>query len=499
MFTLMPAGSLAEQDVQRGMKWLVLDGICSQTMGVLVGGAFLVQFALLLGASNAVIGFVAAVGPLTQILQIPAVVITERTRMRKATTVVSVLIGRVALLLVAAVPFLVPERFRVAVFLGGLLVYYGLGAIAGCAWNSWMRDLIPQEVMGRYFSRRLAIATAVGAGLSLAAALGLGAFKAAMPSEIAGYSAIFVVGIAAGLIGTIFLTLTPEPRMEPVESHGIMASLSQPLRDANFRNLLVFMGFWSFSVNLAAPFFTVYLLKRLGFSMTWVIALAVLSQAVNVFFFRVWGRIADKFANKPALGAAGFMFILSILVWPFTANPNMRFLAIPLVLLVHVMGGISTAGMAVCGGNIVLKLAPRGHATSYLAVNGLVCGMAATLAPAIAGLAADSLESHRLRLGIDWLTTSGEFRFSAVHLQGLDFVFVAAFLLGLYSLHRLLAVREEGEVEERVVFAELYAEMRAKIRHVSNVAGMRNLTYFPYQLLKSARGAEPAKPAEGRP
>jgi hypothetical protein len=38
-------------------------------------------------------------------------------------------------------------------------------------------------------------------------------------------------------------------------------------------------------------------------------------------------------------------------------------------------------------------------------------------------------------------------------------------------MHRLLPVREEGEVEEKVVLLQLYNEVRKEVRHVSNVAG----------------------------
>ena len=72
----------------------------------------------------------------------------------------------------------------------------------------------------------------------------------------------------------------------------------------------------------------------------------------------------------------------------------------------------------------------------------------------------------------------------AISLKGLDFLFIGSFLVGLYAMHRLLAVRETGEVEERIVMTELYAEVRKSVRHVSNVAGVRHLTYFPYYVLR---------------
>lgn len=50
------------------------------------------------------------------------------------------------------------------------------------------------------------------------------------------------------------------------------------------------------------------------------------------------------------------------------------------------MASMSTAGVSLCAGNIALKLAPQGRAAAYLAVNALVAGAAATIAPISGGL-----------------------------------------------------------------------------------------------------------------
>ena len=81
---LQPVDHVNESEQQRGLPALLYDGMCSQVMGVFTGGAFLVGFAVLLGVSNTVIGLFAAVGPFTQILQIPSIFLVERVRLRKA-------------------------------------------------------------------------------------------------------------------------------------------------------------------------------------------------------------------------------------------------------------------------------------------------------------------------------------------------------------------------------------------------------------------------------
>ena len=128
-----------------------------------------------------------------------------------------------------------------------------------------------------------------------------------------------------------------------------------------------------------------------------------------------------------------------------------------------------------------------GKATAYLASSALINGLAATAAPIVAGIAADWFSMRELTLAIRWVSheSAGKpLEIPAFNLRGLDFLFVGAFIFGQYALHRLLAVKEEGEVEERIVMTELYSQVRKAVRHVSNVAGLRQLTYFPFEYLK---------------
>ena len=55
--------TLSEDQVQSALKNIIKDGVASQAMGILTGGAFLVAFAVKLGASNLVIGLLAAIAP----------------------------------------------------------------------------------------------------------------------------------------------------------------------------------------------------------------------------------------------------------------------------------------------------------------------------------------------------------------------------------------------------------------------------------------------------
>jgi MFS family permease len=482
---LRPVAVITEDERARGLRTVFLDGVFSQVMGTLTGGAFLVAFVLALGGSNMVVAMLAAAGPLTQLLQIPAVFLIERLRYRKAVVVGFSLAARLLWLPIAALPWFAPVEWRLTLLVALVFGYFALGTISGLAFNSWMHDLIPQARLGEVYSRRLAVGTAVSAALSLAAGLLADEWSGFEPPAMI-YAVYLAVGALAGLIGVSYLYRTPEPRMgaaRPVR----MSMLLQPLADTNFRGLLMFLGVWAFAVNLAAPFFTVYMLKRMDLSMTAVLVLSVLSQLVNVMAYRIWGRLADRFSNKAVLLESGPLVILVGLAWPLMSVTEAGWATWTLLIGIHVLSGMSTAGVNLCTGNIALKLAPHGQATAYLAVNAVISGIAATLAPLLGGLLATVLEPHALVLNLQYEGAGGEQALIGLRLHGLDYVFVLSFFVGLYALHRLLGVVELGGSGDLRVLEEVNAEARKVVRHVSSIGGLRDFFTFPYALLVPIR------------
>src|SRR5919106_6518791 len=78
---------LTDHDLERGTRLITVDGICSMAMASLQGGPFLTAFALGLGASNYEIGLLAAIGFLSQAVQLPALFLVRAFPYRRAITV----------------------------------------------------------------------------------------------------------------------------------------------------------------------------------------------------------------------------------------------------------------------------------------------------------------------------------------------------------------------------------------------------------------------------
>lgn len=57
-------------------------------------------------------------------------------------------------------------------------------------------------------------------------------------------------------------------------------------------------------------------------------------------------------------------------------------------------------------------------------------------------------------------------------------------------------IKEAGEVEEKVVMNELFAEVSGQVRTLSSVEGLRQMISFPFSIVRSLTTKITAKPPE---
>ena len=488
---LKPKPTISNEELTAGLRWLTWEGTASLGFNSITTSGILVAFALALGADNFHIGILAAIPFIMQIIQIPSIWLVEKFRHRKTIAVLSWLPAQLLWFPVALIPFYlgVPGSGAISLLLGLLAIRGLLNAICNSAWNGWIRDLVPQSILGRFFSRRLAFATFAGVIFSLGAAFFIDYWRsqASVENTVAGYTYVLLFGaFFLGLTSVIFMSLMPEPLMQPVigPQPPLIQRLSAPFRDTNFRRLIMFLFFWGFASNLAIPFFAVHMLQRLGLPLSWVIGLSVLSQMFNILFLRVWGPFVDRFGNKPVLSMSVSLYLLVILGWVFTTMPERYFLTIPLLVILHIFAGIAAAGVSFTIGTIGLKLAPQGESTSYLVGASLATNLGAGLGPLLGGFLADFFSVRQLSLTFTWIGPTSTIELSALSIIGRDFLFGIAFILGLFTLGSLATIREEGEVGREVILESLMSPIREFSRPMSSVPGSTFLSSFPFGFIK---------------
>jgi MFS family permease len=196
------------------------------------------------------------------------------------------------------------------------------------------------------------------------------------------------------------------------------------------------MTSWSFAINLALPFLSMYMLTSLGMDTSSVMVFTVVGQISSLAFFKVWGKLSDRYSNKSVLRVSGPILIGCFLLWASTILFHTPTIVVSLVILAEVLMGMATSGVSLVSGNISLKLAPSGEATAYLASTSLFAALATGIAPLLGGII-------------------------AMYVPNWEYFFLVASMLGFFSLHRLTLVKEDGEVQERVVVRELFSEVRS--------------------------------------
>ncbi|MDB5668451.1 MAG: transporter [Alphaproteobacteria bacterium] len=471
---------------------LMGDAAFASIVGTLNSGVVLVAFAVYLGASPTVIGILAALPFLTQFLQVPAVLMLERIRSRRLFAVTFLLIARLALPVIAILEFIPDRRLALALLVVAETLHCAFNAMAGCAWNSWMRDLVPEDRLGSFFGRRAVYATAAGIAGTVMAAIAL---EYARPLK-GGTGLVFVflygVGFLASLISTWELSRVPDVPAEPrPPEQGLWRMLVKPLKDRNFRRLIQFMASWQFAVNLAVPFFTVFLIGQLGYTAGFVLVLSVVSQIAHVAVARYWGGLSDRFSNKSVLTVTAPLFILCIAAMAFAGESGMPALTATYLMVLHALMGMATAGVTLASGAISLKLAPQGSAHVYVATNALVTAAAAGTAPILAGIGAEVLRVRELSFQILWHSPGGKSDIVTLGFGGWQLLFLISALMGLYALHRLSAVEEHGAIPRKEMLQHVLDQARRNVRNASPVAGLRAAVAFPAGALIQARRSKP--------
>jgi MFS family permease len=463
---------LSKKQVERGLRAVIKDGIMSHLMDTFTGGVFLTGLALKLGATNAQIGLLAAILPLSQVFQIPAILLIDRAGSRKKVTISATVLSRLAWLLVAASPFFLTPAQSLWVLIGSVLLFHIAQSIGGCAWTSWLRDLVPEGRLGRFFSLRTRISILLGLCVSLPASRMIDNWQQHSDFQLGGYSLLFAAGFVAGMTGIWFISRVPDITMKARQT-DLLTHLKMPFRDVNYRKLISFMAVWNFAINLAVPFFTVYMMKRLGMSMSSIMIMTILGQIANLLFLGLWGKWADHFSNKSVLAVSGPLFMCTIFAWTFTSVADVNLFTWPLLAVIHVVMGASRAGVTLATGNIGMKLAPRGEATVYLVALSLSNALAAGSAPIIGGKLADLLAQNRFSFILQWVSPQGSFMVQPINFRHWDFLFGLAFLIGLTALRLLARVEEKGNTDRNLIVREFMAFFRLPFRLLSRFLGNR--------------------------
>jgi len=425
-----PPQKISKPEIRHSLRAVTFDGIFATLFYSITGGALLSNFLLDLGAGPVEIGMLASIPQLVNLLQPLGAYLSDRTTSRYKYSLCIFVPSRLLwLILVPGIwlggSFHIAEHQLVQWILAIIWVTQLLESLGRASWLSWVAALVPQRLRGRYFGFR-------NSAISLTNLLGVPLLALAVSNwpggRQQGYSVLLVLGMMLGMIslGCQFLMTDVNPKLlhvthsDPAQK-SLTPTIFSFLKDANFLKFLLYSGFWSFAVNICAPFFNLYLLDDLSIDVSVVALYNSIGAGANLLMLVFWGKLADRVGNRPIMLVVGILVALTPLLW-LEGGTAPIFLWVWFPLL-HIIGGGTWAALDLCSNNLLMGVAPLRNQSLYFAI--------AAAVPGVTGA-----------MGI----TAGGFLATVTDLGGLPGVFALSAVLRLVAVVPLVFVREQRSV-----------------------------------------------------
>ncbi|MEG4069551.1 MFS transporter [Microcoleus sp. Pol11C2] len=391
---------ISKQEVRSTLKASTLDGVFAAVFESATGGVLLSNFLLQLGASSVEIGIFSAIPMVVNLLQPLGAYIADRTTSRHWYNLFVFGASRLLWLVLAVIIVWGSQHPDSHQLLQWTLVTVVaasvLAAFANSSWFSWMAAVVPQRLRGRYFGfRNSAVSLITLLGVPL---MGLGV-STLDGGPIFGYGIVLFVGVWAGMIslGCQFFMVDVNPQVYKkdaqndrlTEKKATYSTYFVPsvLKDSNFLMFILYFSVWTFAINLSAPFFNIYLLKDLRLDVSLVTIYTSLSSGANLLLLMFWGKLADRWGNRPLLIAVGLVVALTPLLWLGTGNyPFALWVWLPLL---HLLGGTTLGAIGLCTNNIQMEIASIKQPSTYFAIAAAVSGLAGALGTTAGGFLAE--------------------------------------------------------------------------------------------------------------
>ena len=375
-----------------GIRWSWLDGLFTTVSDNLYLG-FIVLYALAYGASTSQLGLLAAIQNLLGAVSLfPGARAADAARHRKP--LVTWTVGgfaRVALLALALVPWMT-SRPAVAIVL--IIVLNGIRSFmsnfGNPAWTVLVGDLVPPRLRAQYFgNRNLMIMLAALLVAPLAGWL-IKEGNGWLDQPYLGYQAVFALAFLTGLVGTVCFVLIPEPHQahRPRPTTGTTTGLwSVVAGNRAFLGLIVSGFVWNLALQVAAPFFNVYLVRHLGASAATVGALAGVNTLFGLIGSGLFGRVMDRMGALKTQAFTGLLIPIIPTAWIWvTASWQ--------VGVLEAYAGLVWAGYNLANFALLLELTPGSHRPQAVALYQTVVFTSAVVGPLLGGWLADTFGFH---------------------------------------------------------------------------------------------------------
>ncbi|MDA0823699.1 MAG: MFS transporter [Proteobacteria bacterium] len=368
----------------------VMSGVCDN---------YLAAFAIFLNASAQQVGWVVAVPQLLGAwAQLLSVWVARRGVRRRLLTVCGAAFQSVTIAVLMALCARTIDHTILVLIVTAMLFQAG-GHFVQPQWRSVMVMLVPIERRGRYFAHRARI-SAIASFAALAAGGLLLHVAKLLDSTAVGFAALFACALFGRIASVRLLLRLPDVEVEP-QAHakspfaGAGREIRRTLEHLEYRRFIVFVAMMHGAVAVSGPFFSVHMLRNLGFSYVEFMSNLAASLIMQLLTLSSWGYISDHLGNRSVLITTAFIIPTLPMLWIFSDNYWY-------LLAVQGLSGLAWGGFALSSTNYLYDLRPPGSELAiFSAVHAVTSGLAIFAGAALGGALAAHLPADINLGGMD--------------------------------------------------------------------------------------------------
>jgi MFS family permease len=405
----LDTADISSGELRRGLRLSVTASSLGMVFFVVILNMPFQMLLEALGASGFMLGMFGTIRQLALLAQIPGSLLMEHLVRRRPAWAVLGVIHRLLVLIPAWLAWRHPHDPETINFiLIAIAVSFVIESLAAPAWMSWMADLVPPTMRGRFWGRRQAVVSIV----SLAAIGGAGwlldYFRARGDQDTAlvGFSLLLVLAALFGVADILLHAFVPEPARRPaLTGRHWLTRIILPMRHPSFRNLALSIGVWGFSCTMAGSFNAIYLKRVFATSYTELSVITICGTLGVIFFSVVAGYLVERMGARTLGVVVMCIAPLCSAVWFFVTAAPMQIIipfhgaihttqVVVLISLISLVSGGIYSMLGVCHLSLVAGLAPKRERTLAMAVHMCVIGVLTAGGPLIGGRIVDYFIAH---------------------------------------------------------------------------------------------------------
>jgi len=202
-------------------------------------------------------------------------------------------------------------------------IYATSGGMGGSVWTSWMADMVPHDIRGRFFAWRNRYFSIFQVTAGIASGYLMQHYGGPHPPWF-GYLVLYLVAALARFFSGLALWKQYEPPLSfaPTPRDFSYTEFLSKTPTSNFARFTIFVALVHGTTAIAGPFFNVYFLTELHIPHATFAMIVNANLIGTLLFLPFWGKVADHYGNWFVTRVTAFGIAAIPLPYLFAATPT---------------------------------------------------------------------------------------------------------------------------------------------------------------------------------